>query len=191
MILEGIVTTMSAAGVVNIAPMGPEVESDADPAGLRTFVLKPFQSSHTYANLKAHPEGVFHVSDDVLLLARAALGPIEPVPSLRPARTVRGSVLPDAVRILEFRIVAWDDSSERTRLTAEVLHMERGRDWFGFNRARHAVLEAAILATRIRLLPREQIEEEFRRLAPLVTKTGGPREHEAFSLLHEFVARSP
>jgi hypothetical protein len=187
MILEGIVTTVSEQGVVNIAPMGPEVDSDRDPAALRTFVLKPFRTARTYVNLKAHPEGVLHVSDDVLLLARAAIGTVEPLPPLEPARAVRGWVLPDAVRFFEFRVVVWDDSSERTRLTAEVLHVGRGRDWFGFNRARHAVVEAAILATRIGLLPREQIEEEFRRLAPLVTKTGGPREHEAFELLQQHI----
>ncbi|MBI3465169.1 MAG: DUF447 family protein, partial [Planctomycetes bacterium] len=75
LILEGIVTSQNGAGLVNIAPMGPRVE---DP--LQRFVLRPYQSSTTYRNLKQHGEGVLHVTDDVWLLARAAIGSVEPVP---------------------------------------------------------------------------------------------------------------
>jgi hypothetical protein len=68
MILEGIVTTLGPDGVVNVAPMGPRV----DPTMTR-LLLRPFRTAHTYQNLKQHGEGVFHVTDDVLLLARALL----------------------------------------------------------------------------------------------------------------------
>src|SRR5262249_33778477 len=73
MILEGIVTTVSAEGTVNVAPMGPRVDAD-----FRRLVLRPFRTAQTYHNLKAHGEGVLHVTDDVNLLARAALGALEP-----------------------------------------------------------------------------------------------------------------
>ena len=69
MILEGIVTTQSPVGLLNIAPMGPKIPSDMN---MGTFVLRPYQTSTTYQNLKGHGEGVFHVTDDVLLLAQAA-----------------------------------------------------------------------------------------------------------------------
>jgi hypothetical protein len=72
----------------------------------------------------------------------------------------------------------------------EVLHVGRLREFFGFNRAMFAVVEAAILATRVAFLPWEQIDSEFRRLAILVEKTGGPREKQAFALLRGFVDRS-
>ena len=74
-------------------------------------------------------------------------------------------------------------------MEAEVVHAGRLRDFFGFNRAKHAVVEAAILATRTAFLPAEQIADEFKRLAILVQKTGGPDEHAAFALLQEYVAR--
>ncbi len=41
---------------------------------MRRFVLRPFRTSTTYRNLKAHGEGVLHITDDVLLLARTAIG---------------------------------------------------------------------------------------------------------------------
>jgi hypothetical protein len=65
----------------------------------------------------------------------------------------------------------------------EVVHQGRLRDFFGFNRAKHAVVEAAILATRTDFLPLEDIEAEYRKLAVIVDKTGGPQEHEAFDYL--------
>jgi len=83
--------------------------------------------------------------------------------------------------------VARDDSGERSRLEAEVVHAGRLRDFFGFNRAKHAVLEAAILATRTALLPLAEIEAEYRKLAVLVEKTGGPAEREAFGFLRAYL----
>jgi hypothetical protein len=183
MILEGIVTTVSPAGAVNIAPMGPHVEAD-----WRRFLLRPFPTSQTYQNLKSHGEGVLHVTDDVLLLALAALGPVEPPPPLLPARQVRGFVLEGACRYFEFRVTAIDEREERIRMEAEVVCAGRLRDFFGFNRAKHAVVEAAILATRTHLLPLDEIEAEYRKLGVLVDKTGGEQEREAFALLRAHVA---
>jgi hypothetical protein len=182
MILEGIVTTVGADGVVNIAPMGPHVDAE-----IRHLLLRPFPASQTFRNLKRQGEGVLHVTDDVLLLARAALGPVEPAPSLMPAAHVRGFVLCDACRHHEFRVKAIDDSQERVRIEAEVVHSGRLRDFFGFNRAKHAVVEAAILATRTNFLPLDEIEAEYRKLAVIVEKTGGEQERAAFALLRQHV----
>jgi hypothetical protein len=180
MILEGIVTTISPQGALNIAPMGPVV----DPS-MQRLVLRPFQTSDTYRNLKAHGEGVFHVTDDVLLLAKAALGPVEPLPEMERASRVLGYVLAGACRYYEFIVRSIDDSAERISIDAEVVHAGRLRDFFGFNRAKHAVLEAAILATRTAFLPLDEIVAEFRKLKVLVQKTGGPQEHEAFEVLEK------
>jgi hypothetical protein len=185
MILEGIVTTVSATGAVNIAPMGPAVGDAMD-----RFVLRPFPTAQTYQNLLALGEGVLHVTDDVLLLARAALGPVEPAPPLLPAAKVRGFVLADSCRYYEFRVRSMDASEPRVRIDAEVVHAGRFRDFFGFNRAKHAVVEAAILATRTAFLPLDEIEAEFQKLKVIVAKTGGPQEQAAFALLQEHVRRA-
>jgi hypothetical protein len=190
MILEGIVTTISAVGAVNIAPMGPHVDCDAANGEWTRFTLRPFRTSQTFANLMEHGEGVLHVTDDVLLLARSALGMLDPLPPLQPALKVRGWVLVDACRFYEFRVVSCDEQSERARFEAEVVHSGRLRDFFGFNRAKHAVLEAAILATRTAFLPLDEIESEYRKLAVLVGKTGGGQEHAAFDLLRRHVQQA-
>ena len=83
MILEGIVTTISPSGAVNIAPMGPRVNAD-----VTSFVLRPYKTATTYHNLKFRGEGVFHVTDDVLLLAQAAVSRLDPLPEMLPAKSV-------------------------------------------------------------------------------------------------------
>lgn len=189
MILEGIVTTISVAGTVNIAPMGPHVEIDAATGALTRVTLRPFRTAQTYTNLTGHGEGVFHVTDDVLLLARSAVGALDPLPPLRPAERVRGWILAEACRYYEFR-VASSESGERARFEVEIVQSGRVRDFFGFNRAKHAVVEAAILATRTHLLPWDEIESEYRKLAVLVEKTGGAQERAAFELLSLHVRKS-
>ena len=178
MILEGLVTTTAADGTPHLAPMGPRVGAD-----FARFVLRPFPTSQTYRNLLAHPEGVLHTTDDALLVARAAVGKVEHMPELRPAQKVKGFVLADACRAFEFVARSVDDSAERVRIDCEVVHAHRLRDFFGFNRAKHAVLEAAILATRLHLLPHADIAAEYRKLRVVVEKTGGPAEVEAMDFL--------
>lgn len=178
MILEGIVTSLDAVGRLNVAPMGPIVTPE-----LTTLILRPFQSSQTYRNLKSRPEGVFHVVDDVLLLARAALNRLDDEPATKPAEKIAGRILDDCCRWFEFEVTACDDSQERTRLEARVVHTGRKQDFFGFNRAKHAVLEATILATRLHLLPADEVREQLRRLEPAVHKTAGPQELAAWELV--------
>jgi hypothetical protein len=153
------------------------------------FLLRPFRTARTYRNLKDHGEGVLHVTDDVFLLAQAALGRVEPLPALFPATHIRGYVLQNSCRYYEFRVASLDDRDERTRIEVEVLHAGRLRDFFGFNRAKHAVVEAAILATRTDFLPLDEIEADYRKLAVIVQKTGGEEEQQAFALLREHVAQ--
>lgn len=185
-VLEGIVTTLSAAGELNVAPMGPHVADD-----MSRLVLRPFPTSQTYRNLCVHGEGVLHVTDDVLLLARAAVGQVAPGLDTRPAEQVRGRVLADACRAYEFRVCSMDASEPRVRIYADVVHVSRWRDFFGFNRAKHAVVEAAILATRTAFVPAADIMADFAKLATIVQKTGGPQERDAFAFLEEFVRQTP
>lgn len=184
MILEGIVTSLDSQGLVNVAPMGPYVETTFD-----TLRLRPYQTSRTYQNLKLNRQGVFHVVDDVLLLAQAAIGGLNTMPELFPALKIQGQVIKSACRWYEFEVTELDDSQERTNIVAKVVHMGRLNDFVGFNRAKHAVLEAAILATRVHLLKKDFIQQEFDRLQVPLEKTAGPAELEAFALLRDFVQR--
>jgi len=188
MILEGLVTSCVEGGGMHLAAMGPEVAEEEVAGGrIQRLVLRPFGTSQTAANLARAAQGVFHLSDDVLLLAGVVTGTASPPPA-RPATAVRGWVLEDACRAFEFRVESADVSQERVRLEARVVHVHEGRPFVGFNRARHAVVEAAILVTRLHLLGADEVARRMRELAPLVEKTGGRSEREAFGLLEARVA---
>ena len=178
MIIESIVTTVDADGVVNCAPMGVEWGDDR-------IVLKPFLETATYRNVLATRAAVVNLVDDVRLIARAAIS--SPVYPTVPASVVRGVRLADCCSWRELEVRDIDSTPPRSRIDTAVVHRGVQREFIGFNRARHAVLEAAIYATRLHLLPREFITSEFERLQVIVDKTAGPDEKEAMALLTAFV----
>jgi len=177
-ILETIVTTMNGQGAINFAPMGVEW-------GNETIVLKPFLETTTFLNVRETGSAVVNITDDVLLFAQGAIS--SPQFPYVPAQRVKGAVLEAACSWRELEVVAIDATPPRSRIDTRVVHQGTRREFLGFNRARHAVLEAAILATRTHLLPREQISEEYARLQVIVDKTAGGREQEAMQLLTQYV----
>jgi hypothetical protein len=181
-ILEGVVTTLDLGGGVHVAPMGPIVDDR-----LERLWLRPFRTSATFQNMRRSGVGVFHVTDDVDLVARAAIGRLEPMPRVYPSTAVAGAILADACRWYAFEVESLDESAERASLVARIVDRGAQREFFGFNRAKHAVVEAAILATRVHLLDAEQLLAEFERLALPVTKTGAAAEAHAFALLRDYV----
>jgi hypothetical protein len=185
LILEGIVTTASADGSWNIAPMGPRVDRL-----LTRLVLRPFRTSQTYQNLKLQGEGVFHVTDDVELFAHAAIGMLDPPPRLVPAGNTSCQRLADCCRWFAFRVAELDDQDERTTIQCEVMESGTVHEFLGFNRAKHAVIEAAILATRIGIVPAADIQSEMRRLATPIEKTAGEQERLAFEFLQNHIHRN-
>jgi hypothetical protein len=177
-IIETVVTTLNPDGSVNCGAMG--VEWDA-----KRIVIKPFPGTRTLRNLRATGAAVVNVTDDLLLFSQAALG--DPHPPTRPAASVEGAVLDDACSWREVRVEAIDESAQRARVSTVVVDGGTGREFLGLNRARHAVLEASILASRVRLLDAAEIRAELRRLQVLVDKTGGARERDAMEYVRRHV----
>ncbi len=179
MILEGLVTTLNPDQTVHVRPMGPVFSSPHDDE----FLLRPYEPSGTLDNLRRAGQGVLHVTDDVLLIARAALRQLSVPPATSPAIRVPGRVLDDCCHWLEFEVVEYRPGSPRHELKCRIIHRGRHRDFWGFNRARHAVLEATILATRLGLLPDDNIRTAMQALWSPVEKTAGKQECEAWNLV--------
>jgi uncharacterized protein len=177
-IVETVTTTINPDGTVNCAAMGVEW-------GDETIVIKPYRPTRTLRNLQATGAAVINLTDDILLFTQAALG--DPRPPTRPAAAVDGAVLADACSWREVTVEAIDAGGPRARVTTRVAGRGTGREFLGFNRARHAVLEASILASRARWLPAAEIRADLERLQVLVDKTAGPREREAMDLVRRHV----
>ena len=178
MILESLVTTLDLDGRPNFAPMGVGWAEGE-------IVLKPYRETTTFRNVVATGEAVVNLVDDVLLFVKSALG--SPSLPARPAVVVRGVVLDAACSWRELRVREAETSEPRARFVCDVVHRGVSREFLGFSRARGAVIEATILATRTRILPIGEILAEYRRLQVIVDKTAGPVEREAMALLTEFV----
>jgi hypothetical protein len=169
-IIETVVTTINPDGSVNCGAMGVEW-------GEERIIIKPFRGTRTLRNLRATGAAFENMTDDILLFSQAALG--DPRPAFRPAVAVEGCVLEDACSWREVRVESIE-AGERARVSTVVVGGGAGREFLGLNRARHAVLEASILASRAHLLSAEEIRSELERLSVLVDKTAGPVEREAF-----------
>ena len=182
MIVETIVTTIAEDGTLNFAPMGVEWGDEA-------IVLKPFLETTTFRNISASRAAVVNLTDDVRIFARAAIS--SPQYESSPATVVRGVVLAGCCSWRELEALTIDSTPPRSRIEMKVVHRGTRREFIGFNRARHAVLEAAIYATRLHLLPRSFIDSEMARLQVIVDKTAGPQEIEAMALLTEHIRATP
>ena len=184
LVIEGLLTTSDSSGDANLSPMGPRIDIPR-----KKMVLRPFKTSRSYANLIETKSGVFHITDDVNLIARAAVGSINPLPEMVPIIDTDAERLRDTCRWFLLELVSIEQEGERATLNLDILKMGRVRDFTGFNRAKHAVIEAAILATRVGILPDSEITSQMEMLRSWVDKTGGVSEHDAYSFLQQFITR--
>ena len=176
MILEVVVSTLDAAGRVNLAPMGVAWEGEK-------LLLRPYRDSATFRNLTLNGQAVANFTDNVLVFARCAVG--EAAFPTFPASQVRGAVLADTCHWRELVVEAAERAQERARFACRVVHEGRVRDFAGLNRAKHAVIEAAVAASRIPWLGAAEVVRQIEALASLVDKTGGPEEREGYAFLLE------
>ncbi|HSS47182.1 MAG TPA: DUF447 domain-containing protein [Burkholderiales bacterium] len=176
MIFETIVTTQAQDRRIHIAPMGIREES-----GL--IVLAPFRPSTTLDNVLANGHAVVNSCDDVRIFA-GCLTDRRDWPTV-PADKVPGIRLAAALAHWELELEKMEEGKMRPRLLCRVVHQASHSPFRGFNRAQAAVLEAAILVSRLHLLPWEKIEAEVKYLAIAIDKTAGPREQVAWGWLVE------
>ena len=69
----------------------------------------------------------------------------------------------------------------------EIIHSENHGSFLGINRARNALIEACILATRINLLPQKKILSELEYLENAILKTSGKIEQVSWNKLKKFI----
>jgi len=179
MIRETIVTTRNAEGKVHIAPLGLIAEEGG-------WIIAPFKPSTTLDNLRDNHYAVANFTDDVLVFAGCLTGRRD-WPT-KPATKVPGAVLEQALAHAELQVVDVKEDELRPRFRCAVVHEENHRTFHGFNRAQAAVIEAAILVSRLHMLPAEKIEREIAYLKIAIDKTAGPRERQAWDWLMQRIA---
>ena len=152
-IRETIITTVDRSGKVHIAPLGIIAEKDG-------WVIAPFRPSVTLDNLAAVPFAVANYTDDVAHLRRLPDRPQGLADRCR-SRASRAAARGGARPFGAARSKASADDGVRPRHFCRVVQEETHAPFTGFNRAKAAVLELAILVSRLDMLPREKIEAEI------------------------------
>lgn len=178
-IVETIVTTLNANGEPHIAPLGLIEDGTG-------WIIAPFKPSRTLDNLRAHPFAVASHTDDVRVFAGCLTGRKDW--PLVAAETIRGVRLADAVSHWELATERVTEDDLRPRFHCRFAHIGAHRAWEGFNRAQVAVLELAVLVTRLNMLPKDKIEAELKYLEIAVSKTASHREQEAWDWLMQRIA---
>ena len=178
MIIETIISARNEAGGDHIAPMGIRQEHEF-------VVVSPFRPSATLDHLLREKCAVVNYTDDVRIFAGCLTGrydwPMIPVRNLACRR------LAAALSHSELELVRVEDDPLRPRLFMREIERVTHAPFPGFNRAQAAVIEAAILVSRLHMLPMEKIDAELEYLAIGIGKTAGPAELEAWGWLMERV----
>jgi hypothetical protein len=178
-IFETVVTTLSAAGVVHVAPMGVRYHR-------AEVVLMPFKPSTTLDNILASGLAVLNLVTDTRVFAGCVTGRRD-WPAV-PAERIAGVRLACALGHVELSLADHHDDAQRPVLRMARVHEAGHAPFIGLNRAQAAVVEGAVLVSRLRLLPIERIVAEMHHLQIAIDKTAGAAEHEAWGWLLEAVA---
>ncbi len=186
MIIETVVSTLNPTGEPNFAAMGVLW-------GEERITIRPYTNTRTYKNLAWSGEAVVNITDNVLLFTKSALSR-EQFDSL-PATHVKGVILQDTCfwrEVVVDRVrppASPDGEPGRAEIVTRVVGGGEYRQFAGICRAKLAVVEAGILASRLRWLDGDDIRCELLRLGVIVEKTGGSEEMQAMDFIRRYVAR--
>ena len=184
MIRETIITTTGADGQPHVAPMGVTVEPAGDE---ERFILAPFRPSRTLDNLFARRCAVVNHTEDVRVFAGCISGRRRDWPTV-PAERIDAPRLAGCLSHEEIVVAEVEDDPIRPRFHCRTVHAAGHARFRGHNRAQAAVIEAAILVSRLHMLPADKIDREIEYLSIAIGKTAGPHELEAWGWLIDRIA---
>jgi len=179
-IFECVVTTVAADGRPHVAPMGVRYRDDR-------VVLMPFKPSTTHDNILATGCAVLNIVTDTRVFAGCVTGRRDwPTQLAEKIACVRLSC---ALSHVELKLAERIDDVQRPVLNMARVHEATHAAFAGFNRAQAAVLEGAVLVSRLHMLPAAKVDSEMAYLQIAIDKTAGPAEREAWGWLRDAVQR--
>ena len=179
-IYETVISTVAPDGAPHVAPMGIRYQRDQ-------VILMPFKPSTTLANIVSSGHAVLNIVTDTRVFAGSVTGrrnwPVQP------AERIEGVRLGCALRHVELALADLQDDPQRPVLRMARVFEAEHAPYIGFNRAQAAVVEGAVLVSRLHMLPAAKVDAEMSYLQIAIDKTAGPEEHEAWGWLTDAVAR--
>lgn len=182
MIQEVIISSQNPDGTPHFAPMGISQQDGYT-------IIAPFRPSTTLDNITASKTAVVNYCADVRIFSGCLAGR-QNFPSVATGK-IKGSYLAKALAHSELEMVRIQNDKLRPQLFCKPLQEINHAPFQGFNRAQAAVLEAAILLSRVHLLPPQKVRVELEYLQIAIDKTAGPDELQAWDELMQLRQKSP
>ncbi|MGB7002656.1 MAG: DUF447 domain-containing protein [Halobacteriota archaeon] len=179
-ISEVIVTTRSATGTFNAAPIGIITITNE-------HFVKLYKGSRTFTNVQETKKLAANVTSDTVLFVKAAF---DNLGEAHYSSLSSFPVLKEANSWILFQAVLAEKSTEYSLFQLTPLTVIiNWKELKAINRGLNAVIEATILATRYLIVnderEKEELKKQMARYAKIVEKCGGHREKEAIRILEE------
>jgi len=176
MIYETIITSMDAHRNVHITPFGIREEDGY-------VIISPYKPSTTLNNILETNAAVMNLTDDVRIFAGALTKKMQF--ELISTEKIDGFRLKNTLAHKELKLKKVVEDAQRPQLFMEVVYEAQHKPFKGFNRAQAAVIELAVLTSRLHMLPKEKILQEKTYLQIAMDKTAGEHEWQAWTWLNE------
>jgi len=176
MIHEVIVTTKDSKDKIHIAPMG--IRWLNDDRNSKKIIISPFKPSTTLDNLMITKKAVINFIDDVRVFAGIVTKKkrdweVNSTNNEYPYLDNANTYIP--VNVLEII-----DDKVRPKIICGQFDTHIIRPFLGFNRAQSAVIEGAVLTSRLGMIDDDKIINEIKYLKIAIDKTAGSKEIEAW-----------
>ena len=176
---ETIVTTKNLDNSVKVSPLGIYIDRNI-------LKIRPFKPSASLDNILRNKSGVINYIDDVRIFASCIIKKKINIDFLE-TNTIDCFRIKDAVSHTEFIVENIDEDSKRPTIICKPVNEEIHRMYYGFNRAKSAVIELCILASRLGIIDNKKIDDEIKYLQIAINKTAGSNEAEAWEWLLDYI----
>tara|TARA_E500000331_G_C17123822_1_gene655064 strand:- start:403 stop:972 length:570 start_codon:yes stop_codon:yes gene_type:complete len=176
---ETIVTSKNSDNTIKVSPLGIYIYNDV-------LKIKPFKPSASLENLLRNKSGVINYVDDVRIFASCITKKKINIDFVKVDK-INCSRIKNSVSHTEFIVEQIEDDELRPTLICKPVNEKIHRMYYGFNRAKSAVIELCILASRLGIIEEKKIKEEIKYLKIAIEKTAGENELEAWSWLLSYI----
>ncbi len=178
MILETIVSTINDEGKVNFAPFGIKKDDSF-------LLISPYIPSTTLLNLEETMQATVNYVNDSSFFVNCILK--KKNFKKKKCLKINGYYLAESEAHDEVIVDSIIKDNVRPTFKCKVIRKAYHKRYEGFNRADGAIIEACILASRVKILKKKMILESLNNLENSVIKTAGNFQKKSWSLIKKFI----
>lgn len=178
MIYETIISTIDKNGNVNFSPFGIKKTKDF-------IFISPYVPSKSLNNLKETSCAVVNYTTSSLDFVKCIIG--KKKFKIKECKFIKCFFMENCVCYDEVEVVGFVDDKVRPKFKCKIVSSKNLNKFQGFNRAQLSIIEACILASRVKMIERNKIFKDLSYLEIAITKTAGIEERKAWRLINDYI----